>query len=297
MEEKYNQLWFRNRAFKSLRKIKDGIWDYSDSLLIYTPSGSDLYEALQEVDTPYFKLVTSPERDYLKEIAKNVADILPNNFDYIDLGPGTEHKEQFLFDELKKQGKTFTYVPVDISDHFLDLAESHASTQGILVKKIKASFEELPNFLEKTNIPRFVSLGLTFSNYYPQEIIALLKSIAGENGFIFINAQMRDRIDMNALQKVYADDAVQMANEKVGLIGLDPTQDVTPRLADDGFQVSCFILRSNKELENIGIKQGDKLIVFQSLRYTKDSLEKELKNERYQFFDTGSSFVASLIKT
>jgi len=295
--EKYNQEWFKNRAFKSLRKISDGVWDYSDSLLLYISSGAEVYEQLQEVDTPYFKLVTRPEHEYLQSIAKSVVDVLPNNFEYIDLGPGTEHKEQFLFDELKKQGKTFTYVPVDISDHFLDLAESHTSKQGIPVRKIKASFEELPELLGNPLMPRFVSIGLTFSNYAPQDILKLLKNTAGKNGYIFINAQMRDRIDMIELQKVYQDDGMHLADEKVKLIGIDPIQDITPRLADDGFRVSCFVLRSNKVLEDIGIKNGDKLIVFQSLRYTKDSLENELHNFSHESFDTGSSFIGTVIKT
>lgn len=296
-QEKYNQAWFKERAFKSLRKIEEGVWDYSDSLLIYVSSGADIYESLQNVDTPYFNLVTKPEHEYLQKIAKDIADILPTNFEYIDLGPGTEHKEQFLFDELKKQGKVFTYVPVDISDHFLDLAESHAVNQGIQTKRMKASFEELPALLDNGTVPRFVSLGLTFSNYNPQEIITLLKNIAGKNGFVFINTQMRDRIDMNALQKVYQDDAVEAFDAKIKLIGLDPVQDITPRITDDGFYVSCFVLRNNKELEDTGIKEGDKLVVFQSLRYTKDTLEKELEKEQYISFDKSSSFIASIIKT
>ncbi len=295
--EKYDQEWFKNRAFNSLRKISDGIWDFSDSLLLYTASGSEVYEQLQEVDTPYFNLVTKPEREYLQSIAKNIANVLPDNFEYIDLGPGTEHKEQFLFDELKKQGKTFTYIPVDISDHFLDIAESHASKQGVSVRRMKGAFEELPELLGKPTIPRFVSIGLTFSNYAPQDILKLLTDVAGENGYAFINAQIRDRVDMVELQKVYQDDAVHLVDDKVRLIGLDPVQDITPRLADEGFRVSCFILRSNKHLEDIGIKNGDTLIVFQSLRYTTESLGNELSNYTHESFDTGSSFIGTIIET
>ncbi len=294
---KYNQEWFKNRAFSSLKKLDNGVWDFSDSLLIYISSGAEIYESLQELDTPYYKLVTKPEHEYLKSIAKDVADMLPEHFDYIDLGPGTEHKEQFLFDELRKQGKTFTYIPVDISDHFLDMAESHASRQGIEVRKTKASFEELPELLSTPTVPRFVSIGLTFSNYNPQEIINLLKNIAEENGYAFINAQIRDRVDMIELHKVYQDDAEHIADDKLKLIGLDPVADITPRQADDGFRVECFILRNNKALEDIGVKDGDKLIVFQSLRYTKELLEKELSNTDHTSFDTGTSFIASIIKT
>ena len=295
MEEKYNQEWFKNRAFKSLKKVSDGVWDYSDSLLLYTSSGSKVYESLQEVDTPYFKLVTKPEHEYLQLIAKKIVDILPQKFEYIDLGPGTEHKERFLFDELKKQGRVFTYVPVDISNHFLELAESYAIQQGIEVKKIRASFEELPKFFKSASVPRFVSLGLTFSNYAPQEIISLLKRIAGENGYIFINAQMRDRVNMEELQKVYQRNAAHVADGKLQLVGLDPKKDVSLRTVDDSFRVWCSVIKSNAELRTIGIIEGDRLMVFESLRYTKEKLEEELKNTEHISFDTGSSFIGSLI--
>jgi len=295
--EKYNKEWFKNRAFKSLRKINDGIWDFSDSLLLYTNLGSGIYEQLQEADTPYFNLVTKPEHEYLKEISKNIADILPKNFEYIDLGPGTEHKEQFLFDELKKQGKVFNYIPVDISDYFLDVAETNAIKQDIKVKRIKTSFEELAKILGKPTIPRFVSIGLTFSNYNPDEVMILLKGITGENGFVFINTQMRNRVDMVALQKVYQEDALHLADEKIQFIGLDPLTDITPRFADDGFKVWGTIINSNDKLQEIGINTGDKLLVFQSLRYTKELLQDALKNEDYIIFDMNSSFIASVIKT
>jgi hypothetical protein len=297
IQEKYNTQWFKDRAFRHLKKIEDGVWDLSDSLLLYTSSGPEIYEELQETNSPYFNLVTKPERDYLVLIAKNIADILPDNFEYIDLGPGTEHKEQFLFDELKKKNRRFVYTPVDISDQYLDLAESHARNQGIEVKKIKSSFEELPDLIGKQNIPRFVSIGLTFSNYYPQEILGLLRKIAGDGGYIFINSQIRDRVDMDELQKVYQNDAEHLADEKVKFIGLNPDTDISPRLADQGFHVWTTILKNNEALEKVGVRVGDKIMVFQSLRYTKESLENELKNLNHQIFDVGSSFIASIIKT
>lgn len=296
-QKKYNQKWFKERAFKSLKKISEGNWDYSDPLLLYIASGAKMYESIQEIDTPYFKLVTKPEREYLKSIANNIADILPDVFEYIDLGPGTEHKEQFLFNEFKKKGKQFTYIPVDISDYFLDIAEQHALKQHLKTKKIKSSFEELPDILGKSSLPRFVSLiGLTFSNYAPQDILNLLKNISGENGYILIDAQMRDRIDMSELQDVYQNDVIPLVDKKIELIGLNPNTDISPRIVYDGFRVWCSVIKSNGRLEKIGIKAGDKLMVLQSLRYTKESLESELKNFKHELFDTGSSFIASVIK-
>ncbi len=294
----YDQAWFKNRAIQGIKKIKNGVWDFSDSLLLYISSdATSTYEQLQEVDTPYFSLVTGPERTYLQAVAKQIADVLPDHFDYIDLGPGTEHKEQFLFDELKRQGKAFTYIPVDISDRFLDIARVHAVEQGIHVQVIKASFEELADLLNNRVAPRFVSLGLTFSNYDPLDALTLLKSIVRENGLIFINAQMRDRVDMVTLQKVYQNDAARLVDEKMRLINLDPDTDISPRIVDDGFRVWCTVKKTNPILEKIGVRAGDRLMVFQSLRYTKDQLVEVLKQfPDHALLDIQSSFIGSLIR-
>lgn len=298
MEEKYNYDWFKNRAFKSLRKISENIWDYSDSLLLYISSGVDVYESIQDTDTPYYKLVTKPEHEYLQSIVKEIVSILPDNFEYIDLGPGTEHKEQFFFDECKKQGKTFTYVPVDISTYYLDIAEKHAGNQGIKVSKIKSSFEELSETPGEARVPRFVSLGLTFSNFDSQEIIKLLANIAGKDGFIFINTQIKDRIDIDEIRKIYEEVVSGMCSDKLKLLGLD-FDSVSKISIDNNVQGWCSVIKNNKDLEKVGIKENDKLMVFQSLRYTKESLESELKKAGYEYelFDNGSCFVASIIKT
>lgn len=295
----YDWEWFKRRAFSSLKKVDENTWDFSDSLLLYISSGVELYEDLQEKDSPYFNLVTKPEREYLAVIAKDIATMLPNDFDYIDLGPGTEHKEQFFFDEFKALGKSFTYIPVDISKYYIELAEKHAQNQGISVNGVQSSFEELPLLLGSATRARFVNLGLTFSNYAPEVILKLLQDIAGQGGYAFINSHIRDRVDMVALEKVYAADAISLADEKLKLIGLDPASDVTPRETNQEVRAWCTVIHTNDELRAIGINDGIKLIVFQSLRYTKDSLESVLKTSTtsYQTFDTGSSFIATMIKT
>jgi hypothetical protein len=298
-EIKYDTNWFKKRALKSLRPISSNVWDYSDSLLLYISSiGIEKYEALQETDTPYFQLVTKPEREYLKSIAEEVVSMLPKTFDYIDLGPGTENKEQFFFDECRRQGKNFTYIPVDISEYYLKLSADHAINQNIPVKPIKCSFEELPEVLEKNNIPKFVNIGLTFSNYNPQTILTLLKKIAGKSGFIFINSQMRDRVDMVELQRIYAEDSKTLADDKLKLLGLNPDKDVSNREATEDVKVWCSVVNSSKKLKDRGVIKGDKLLVFQSLRYTSKELETELKkiSKKYKIFDIGDSFIAGLIQ-
>ncbi len=143
-QKQYKAEWFNRRAFESIKRLDEGVWDFSDSLLLYLPQSAKEYESIQETDTSYFHLVTQPEKQYLKNISSSIVKELPNEFAYIDLGPGTEHKEQYIFDEAKIQGKKFTYIPVDINEHFLDIAREYAEGQKIQVKSVLSSFEGLP---------------------------------------------------------------------------------------------------------------------------------------------------------
>ena len=296
--EIYNQEWFKQRALNTIKKMSEGVWDYSDSLLLYTPGGELEYETIQHGDDPYAELITKPERAYLAKIASQIVEELPDNFVFVDLGPGTNHKEQFIFDTAKAQGKSFTYVPVDISQYYLKLAAEYTSAQGIAVNPAQSAFEELPGKIPGSE-SKFVSLGLTFSNYDPKEIIPMLRDIAGPNGHVFINSQIRDRINMSQISELYAHDVRAIADSKITLLGLDPTADIVARESDDGVRVWYTLGAITPALEAKGLKPGDKLFMFQSLRYTKAALEEALRENaaNYTLIDTGEAFIGAIIKT
>lgn len=294
----HDKAWFRERACSGVNRINDTEWDYSDSLLLYLPGHDEAYEAVQEGANPYHEMVTAPERKYLAEIASRIAEILPSDFDYFDLGPGTEHKEQFLFDALSKDGKSFDYSPVDISERYLDLSVKHAQQQGINAHPIRSSFEDLPDAVVGSTKNRFVSLGLTYSNYNPEEILQLLKKIRGENGNIFINSQIRDRIDIERLRSIYQEVAVDMCLPKLELLGLNPAADLSDVEVTNDVKIWYKVKNVNSKLEEIGVKTGDRILVFQSLRPTLDDLDKMISTEfdDYELLDTGDSFVGVITK-
>lgn len=164
---------------------------------------------------------------------------------------------------------------------------------------MKGSFEELPGVLGVSQKPRFVSLGLTFSNYNPAYITNLLKKIAGKHGFVFINSQMRDRTDMLQLRMIYEQAVPQLCLDKLKLLGLTFGKHVSVPLVDENNQAWCSVLEMSEQLERLGIKKGDKILLFQSLRYTPETLEANLKESgsTCKMYDKGSSFIAGLIKT
>ena len=92
---------------------------------------------------------------------------------------------------------------------------------------------------------------------------------------------------------------LQLQTGSLSWLGLDPRKDVTPQTTDKAVQIWSSVVHTNDSLKEMGVMENDKLLLFQSLRYTKASLEETLKEnvEKYQLFDTGSPFVATLIKT
>lgn len=296
--EIYNEKWYKNRAFNSITKIDEDAWDFSDSLLLFysDESGTD-YKVIQQTDSPYNQLVTRPERIFLESVADRIASKLPNSFDYIDLGPGTEHKEQFLFDALKKQGKHFTYIPVDISKKFLDLAAKHAIEQGINTSPLQAPFEEVAAKLGTSDRPRFVSLGLTYTNYHPADVLALLSRILGKNGIAFVDVQIRDRAEIDKITSIYEQDVASIAKPKIKLLGLDPISDISGYTCDSGVRLWGRLRNSTPELESRGIGPGVKLLVFQSLRPTLESFQQDVTARflDHEILDEGGPFVGALL--
>ncbi|MDB4992543.1 MAG: hypothetical protein JWL75_788 [Parcubacteria group bacterium] len=293
----YSPEWFTHRALSGLRKIGDDSWDYSDSLLLYVPGSDDEYEAVQEIDTPYHTLITAPERKSLQDIAPEIVNELSNTFEYVDMGPGTEHKEQFIFDAAKEQGKQILYRPTDISDKYLQLSTAYASNQGLKVEPIKSSFEELPEKLNEVTNQRFVSLGLTYGNYNPPEILELLKEVAGKEGVAFINAQIRERADMEAIKNIYAEAAPALVAAKIRMLGLDPEKDISESEVTDEVKIWYTLSNSSAALEAKGMKVGDRLLVFQSLRPTLERLKSNIAKvfPDYKLLDNGESFVGALL--
>lgn len=298
MDGKYNREWFKKRALESFEKVSERNWDYSDSLLLYSPEGQQAYESAQVGNSPYFELVTKKEHEYLKSVVEEIACILPIEFEYIDLGPGTENKESYFFEEFKKQGKKFIYTPVDISEYFLDISKSHAEAQCVVVRPVQSSFEELSEMLGKPTVPRFVSmLGLTFSNYSSEKILKLLKEIAGTGSYILFDVQLSERINLSELVAVYQEYVAPACDEKIKLLDLDPDSDVTERVADKRIEISCLLNKVTPALKEEGAEIGDRLILFQSYRPTKEEFEEQLKGFDYTFLDNNHSFVSALVRT
>lgn len=292
----YSLDWFRHKALHSIKRIDETTWDYSDPSLIYLPDAEEKYETIQQDSSRYHDIVTAPERAYVQRIAERIGRALPDNFDYIDLGPGTEHKEQYLFDALKVLGKRFRYIPVDVNKKYLDLAVAHAESQGIETLGVQAAFESVAGRLPLGKA-RFVSIGMTFSNYPPAVIFPLLKAISGRAGFALTNCQIRDRVDMETVADVYQKDVSTLLEPKLQLVGLT-ADDIEKQWCDDSIKAWFRIQNVSAELKAVGVKPYDTFLAYYFLRPTVRQLSEEIEPyfTRYELLDTGEAFVAALLE-
>lgn len=298
MEKQYTIDWFKKRAIEFIKPIGPGVWDFSDSSLLYVnPAAVEAYEEIQKEGDLYHDLITIPETKYISRIADRLASELPQEFNYIDLGPGTERKEGFFFDALKKLGKNFAYFPVDISPHILNTAKEFAENQGIKVIPIHASFEECVDQLPANGIYRFVSLGLTFVNYHIQDGLELLSKIIDSRGSAFINSHIQERANMAKVRELYVAQLNSIIAPKIKLLDLSQ-EDISDIEVNDRVEVWCMIKNPTPALIERGIKDGDRFLVFQSLRHGLDYLKNQIPKvfPNYSIFDTGLSFVGFLLK-
>lgn len=291
-----SQEWFEGRAKQSLKKVREGVWDFSDSALAYSPAGMRAYALAQQEDGAKYKDgVTNKESEFLRSIAPEVIADLPQSFSYIDLGPGTEHKEKFFFDAVKEQNKTLTYIPVDVSGEALEVAKAFGTQEGFETNELYATFEELPNVLNEDGY-RFVSLGLTFANYNLPKILKLLNEIIGKEGGAFIVLQLRDRIDIEEIRQTYCSPQLMtMWHGKLSLIGIQPEE--IEISATDGVVIEGKIKSVNEETAKLGLQTGDIIKIHQSLRYRLEDFLAGVKEQfNHKVYDKGSEFVGILLE-
>ena len=296
--EQYSLEWFQSRALSSLEKGKDGVWDYTDSAIIWQPRAIEFYKSLQTKDNAYKRTVTNEDSSLLQKIAPKIVDLLPESFTYIDLGPGTEDKESFFFEAMQKALKKMVYVPVDVHKDMLNGAAATARTFGFVAQPLQCDFESVANLLKGKEGYRFVSIGPTFINYRPQDGLAMLREISGKDGSILLLVQLRDRIQSKQLIDAYNEPENRaLIDLKVSLLGFDPKEDLEDYAVTDEVKISYRVKHVPPALKKIGMKEGERILAHLSLRYSRQELEALFKQDfDVTYFDEGYSFIGVFLK-
>jgi L-histidine N-alpha-methyltransferase len=89
------------------------------SKYFYDQQGDGLFQQIMACEEYY---LTRCETAILKQQREQICEVIQNgegSFDIIELGAGDGTKTAYLLDSLVKQGKSFRYIPIDISGNIL----------------------------------------------------------------------------------------------------------------------------------------------------------------------------------
>ncbi len=110
----------------------------------------------------------------------------------IDLGPGYPDKSLPIVRYLKDHAMPCRYVPVEISQPFLDIAVRHIEPLVERVYPVHAPFERCASQIppEIYHYTTYSMIGLTFMNFPPESLLPLLKRIAGDRGRVVVASEL-----------------------------------------------------------------------------------------------------------
>src|SRR4051812_25544086 len=123
---------------------------YLDSKYFYDTEGDELFQQIMNSNDYY---LTNCEMEILKtQSADIVATIFASekSFDVIELGAGDCSKSVYLLRQIFRRNKSFTFFPVDISKHVIDLIEEDLpkKVRGLNIKGLNGEYIEM---LKKAN--------------------------------------------------------------------------------------------------------------------------------------------------
>ena len=142
---------------------------------LYDTKGSDLFEAITALDEYY---PTPAEESILTQNAQTIAEIAPAHT-VVEIGAGSSKKVPLVLRALREKNAGELFVPIDISQDYLDSAKASLSElfPGLKVAAVRADFSDNLR-LDYGVGPRLaLFLGGTLGNFERDEIDGFLSGI------------------------------------------------------------------------------------------------------------------------
>lgn len=224
----------------------------------------------------------------VKLIESNLPGIFRNvggSVSLIDLGPGYPDKSIPMARYLKEHGVRFTYIPVDISKSFLDIAAGAMAPFAVQVHPIHAKFETCSKLIPSSarQHTTYCMIGLTFMNFIPDQILLLLKKISHDQGRVIIASELitEHNTTEKILHSYLAPEAQQVGFGPLRHLGLSDDELAYHPIFTNGRVELQFSLKEDpgEELQRLGLKKGSIIVTAVSYRYRKEEIEALM--ERY----------------
>src|SRR5581483_8533641 len=188
---------------------------------IWLGNPSNLYLVEKQANA-YLKLMARPYGDGFHArirslIARHSGDLLTGLgriIDLVDLGPGYPDKTFPLLTYMQLHHMDGRYMPVDISQRFLDVSVAACRPFGFPIVPHHLLFEELPAELRKarTRGNRLILMGVTFMNYKPERILPLLGDMANTGDSVVLAGELYQPHKIDAMLAPYQTEQAKAFN-------------------------------------------------------------------------------------
>ena len=152
-----------------------------DSKYFYDTRGDELFQQIMNCNEYY---LTKCEMEILQRQSGKIASAIfsiENNFDVVELGAGDCSKSIHLLKEIFKTDNRFTFFPVDISKHVIDLIEGYLPNkiEGLNVCGLNGEYIEMLKQSNKISSRRklVLFLGSNIGNMNYEQSIAFCSEV------------------------------------------------------------------------------------------------------------------------
>ncbi|MBM3247236.1 L-histidine N(alpha)-methyltransferase [Candidatus Pacearchaeota archaeon] len=264
---------------------KNKVYNIADSKFWYlTPEQAQAFLDLEKKDK-FQQSVVKKENDLLQSGFKEIFPMIAGKkLNIIDLGCGDGKKAKVLVEQFKDKSK-LRYCPIDISHYMIEKAINTFS--GSNLKKIPvhwnvSSFENIENIsemLRKSNFTTnlFLLLGGTIENSELHELLDEIRGAMRDSDCLVIGNKVTE-VNPSVVVKYYnaAKYIDDLLFKTINQLGFDK-KEVSYSSRFRGQRIEMFYtIKNARTIESSGrkieFKQGDKIIVAYSYKYSQDAL-------------------------
>ena len=181
---------------------------YIPSMYFYDETGSFLFDQITEHKDYY---LTNCEIEILKNAKDKISKYLKGKaFNLIEFGPGNGSKAKILIQQFLKDDLTFTYMPIDISQKYLDniIQSFKEEIPQLHINAIQQDYlKGMKDLSAQSANPNFVLfLGSNIGNLTllaAQSFLKDLKNSLNKGDYVLIGFDLRK--DINTLMNAYDD--------------------------------------------------------------------------------------------
>ncbi|GEA07514.1 hypothetical protein KUL42_22750 [Alteromonas sp. KUL42] len=276
------KLEIRNNLFKQIERAKSNVIKLSLPHYLYqTTEQAKAYELATYGSKQYHDSLDLPILNLIEENINLLCDSLPQNIQFIDLGPGYPSKSFRILDELQFKGLNITYFPVDVSEFFLKRATTAVTSRGIHCNQIHEKFENLAEVLDRKLFrddgARYIFLGLTFNNFQPEYISKILSGLVNKGDRCVICCQSPEGISEEKLTSPYKTQSVDdFCFYPLKLLGLTRNSfEFTVVFESDAVRVR-YQAKQAVRVQDLVVDKGTIIETSASYRYSLPDVEKAL---------------------